>query len=100
VLLIYANRKEADITFRTELESMQSDGFPVLRTVHVLTEPSAAWKGPTGQVNVDSLRLHCGGLSEKTFFICCPPVMTSELIRALRRAGVAPFRIHADYFGL
>jgi predicted ferric reductase len=100
VLLIYASRTEADIIFRSELESMQSGPFPVLRTVHVLTEPSAAWNGPTGRVDVESLRLLCGGFSGKTFFICCPPTMATGLIRALRRAGIAPWRIHADYFGL
>jgi predicted ferric reductase len=100
VLLVYANRGAADIVFRSELESIQSGGFPTLRTVHVLSQPPADWDGPTGRLDTESLRRLCGGFSGKTFFICCPPGMASGLIRGLKVAGVSPWRIHADYFGL
>jgi predicted ferric reductase len=100
VLLVYANRGVADIVFRSELESIQSGGFPILKTVHVLSQPPADWDGPSGRLDIESLRALCGSFSGKTFFICCPPVMASELIRGLKRAGVGPERIQADYFGL
>jgi predicted ferric reductase len=100
VLLVYANRGEADIVFRRELESIQSGGFPALATIHVLSQPPAEWDGPTGRLDTASLESLCGGFSGKTFFICCPPDMASGLIRGLKRAGVGPERIHADYFGL
>jgi ferredoxin-NADP reductase len=100
VLLVYANRGEADIVFRGELDSIQAGGFPALRTVHVLSQPPAAWDGPAGRLDAESLRSLCGGFSGKTFFICCPPAMAAGLIRGLRGAGVGPGRIHADYFGL
>jgi predicted ferric reductase len=100
VLLVYANRGAADIVFRSELESIRSGGFPALQTVHVLSQPPAGWDGPTGRLDTESLRLLCGGFSGKTFFICCPPIMASALIRGLKGAGVSPERIHADCFGL
>jgi predicted ferric reductase len=100
VLLVYANRGAADIVFRGELESIQSGGFPALKTIHVLSQPPAGWDGPTGRLDAESLRSLCGGFPGKTFFICCPPVMTSGLIRGLTGAGVAPERIHTDHFGL
>jgi predicted ferric reductase len=100
VLLIYASRQAADIVFRTELASIQADGFPALKTVHVLSQPPADWDEPTGRLDTESLRSLCGGFAGKTFFLCCPPLMTSELIRGLRGAGVGLERIHADYFGL
>jgi predicted ferric reductase len=100
VLLIYANRSLADVVFRSELESMESGGFPLLKTIHVLSRPAGDWAGPVGRLDVKSLGLLCGGFSGKTFFICCPPVMASGLIHGLRNAGVGPERIHADYFGL
>jgi ferredoxin-NADP reductase len=100
VLLVYANRGAADIVFRRELESMESGGFPVLKTIHVLSRPSADWVGRTGRLDAASLGSLCGGVSGKAFFICCPPIMASGLIRGLRNAGVGPGRIHADYFGL
>jgi predicted ferric reductase len=100
VLLVYANRRAVDIVFRNELEQLESGGFPALSTVHILSRPPDDWVGRTGRLDLESLRSLCGGFSGKVFFICCPPIMTSGLIRGLRTAGVGPERIQADYFGL
>jgi predicted ferric reductase len=100
VLLVYANRGAADIVFRSELEAIESSGFPALKTILILSRPPDDWSGRTGRLDTASLRSLCGGFAGKAFFICCPPVITSELIRGLRKAGVGPERIHADYFGL
>jgi predicted ferric reductase len=100
VLLIYANRGVDDIVFSRELESIESAGSPALKTIHILSRPPADWVGRTGRLDTASLLSLCGGFSGKVFFICCPPAMASGLIRGLRKAGVAPGRIHADYFGL
>jgi predicted ferric reductase len=99
VLLVYANRSAADIVFKTELGQIEAAGFPALTTIHVLSQPPADWGGRTGRLDTESLRELCGGFSGKVFFICCPPVMTSGLIRGLRKAGVRPGSILADYFG-
>jgi ferredoxin-NADP reductase len=100
VLLVYANRGAADIVFRSELGSIQSGGCPSLRTIHVLSQPPADWDGPVGRLDTELLRSLCAGFSGKTFFLCCPPLMTAGLIRGLRGAGVGPHRIHADHFVL
>jgi predicted ferric reductase len=100
VLLVYANRSAADIVFRSELELIESGGFPTLKTIDVLSRPPGDWVGPTDRLDLASLKSLCGGLSGKTFFLCCPPMMAEGLIRGLAEAGVGPERIHADYFGL
>jgi predicted ferric reductase len=100
VLLIYASRGVDDIVFRRELELIESASAPALKTIHILSRPRADWVGRTGRLDTATLLSLCGGFSGKVFFICCPPVMASGLIRGLRKAGVAPGRIHADYFGL
>jgi ferredoxin-NADP reductase len=41
VLLVYANRGTADIVFRSELDLIESGGFPALKTIHVLSRPPA-----------------------------------------------------------
>jgi predicted ferric reductase len=99
VLLIYANRRVADIVFRRELASIESSGFPALKTIHILSQPPADWVGPVGRLDTAYLRSLCEGFADKTFYICCPPLMASGLIRGLGKAGVAPERIQADYFG-
>jgi predicted ferric reductase len=100
VVLVYANRGPADIVFRSELDLIESGGFPALRTIHVLSRPPADWVGHTGRLDAARLGSLCGGFSGKAFFVCCPPVMASALIDGLRKAGVGLARIHADYFGL
>ena len=100
VLLFYANRAAADIAFRSELEGIESGGFPALNTTHILSRPPDDWVGPVGRLDTERLGSLCGDLSGKAFFICCPPIMASGLIRGLRDAGISPRRIHADYFGL
>jgi predicted ferric reductase len=100
VLLVYANRRTEDIVFRDELEQIESDVFPVLKIVHILSQPPDDWIGQIGRLDTASLRSLCGGFAGKAFFICCPPSMASGLIRGLRNAGVGPKRIHADYFGM
>jgi ferredoxin-NADP reductase len=97
VLLVYANRQAHDIVFRTELEQIESSGFPRLKTVHILSQPHADWVGRIGRLDVGFLRSVCGGFSGKTFFICCPPLLADELIRGLADAGIGPERIHTDY---
>jgi len=99
VLLIYANRSVADIVFRRELESIESSSFPALKTVHILAQPPADWVDRRGRLDTEHLRSLCGSFSDKVFYICCPTLMMAGLIRGLRKAGVDPERIHADYFG-
>jgi predicted ferric reductase len=98
VLLLYANRTASDIVFRNELEQIEAGGFPCLKTIHILSRPSDDWAGPCGRLDPAALRSFCGSLSGKAFFICCPPKMTSGLIRGLVVAGVSPNRIHTDHF--
>jgi ferredoxin-NADP reductase len=100
VLLVYANRGASDIVFRSELEQIESSGFPALKTIHILSRPPGDWVGRTGRLDTASLGSLCGGFAGKAFFICCPPIMASGLIRGLKNAGVGPERIHTDYFGL
>jgi hypothetical protein len=90
----------ADIAFRSELELIESGGFPALKTTHILSQPPNDWVGPISRLDTECLRSLCGGFSGKAFFICCPPEMASGLICGLRNSGVGSGRIHADYFGL
>jgi predicted ferric reductase len=100
VLLVYANRTSADVVFQSELESMEAGGFPTLKTIYLLSEPTPDWLGYCGRLDSPSLEDFCGGFSGKTFFLCCRPTMTAGLIRGLKKAGVGLELIHTDYFGL
>jgi len=100
VLLAYASRSAADLLFTDELKAMQVGGNPLLEVVHVLADAPPAWAGETGKLDADRLVRLCGGVEGKAFYLCCPPPMIAALMRGLRRMGVSPRRIHADYFSL
>ena len=98
VQLVYACRGVADVMFTSELEAMQADGHPALRVIYVLEDAPSAWPGETGRLDADRIAKLCEEIERKTFYLCCPPLMMRALIRGLRRMGVRPDRIHADYF--
>ena len=100
VLLAYASRSAADVLFANELEAMVAGPCPALKVVHVLANASSSWVGETGKLDADRLLGLCGGIEGRAFYLCCPPPMAASLIRGLRRKGVSPRRIHADYFSL
>lgn len=100
VTLVYACRGLDDILFESELGAMESDEFPILKVMYVLSQPPQSWAGETGRVDVERLEKWCGGLADKAFYLCCPAQMNVDLIRGLRRRRVSPRRIHCDYFSL
>jgi predicted ferric reductase len=101
VLLLYANKTEADIVFREELARMELGSKPDLRVVHVLSRPGEAWQGETGHLDQEKLARLCGDrLAASTFFLCCPPAMIESLVPILRNLGVPDSRISYEYFSL
>jgi NAD(P)H-flavin reductase len=72
-----------------------------LTIVPVLDDaPDASWVGEVGRLDAARLVRICGGAEGKAFYMCCPPGMMTSLNRGLKRLGVSPRRIHADYFSL
>lgn len=100
VLLVYACRQAADLLFTPELEAMAIARRPQLKIVPVLSRPLGSWSGETGLLDADRLVRLCGSIERKAFYLCGPPPMMAGLILGLRRLGVSPRRIHADYFSL
>lgn len=100
VTLVYAAHGIDDILFASELSALEAGWWPVLKVIYVLSKPPSWWAGEIGRINANRLDAWCAGLDDKAFYLCCPPKMTTELIRGLRRMGVSPRRIHCDYFSL
>jgi predicted ferric reductase len=98
--LIYASRELDDFIFTPELIAMEQGQYPALKVIYVVSQPPPWWSGETGRVDARRLEQWCGGLEDKSFYLCCPSRMTAELIRGLRHLRVNPGRIHCDYFSL
>jgi predicted ferric reductase len=100
VILIYASRQLDHILFTLELMAMESGEYPRLKVIYLLSEPPLWWCGETGRFDAARLDEWCGGLEGKAFYICCPPQMNTDVVRALRRCRVSRRYIHCDYFSL
>ena len=98
VLLIWGNKTEQDIAFRSELEKMAAER-PSLRVVHVLSN-QPGWPGEKGYLDAEILRKYLEGFENPQVFVCGPPVMMTKVIRALRQIGVPRKRIHFERFAL
>ncbi len=101
VLLLWANKTEADIVFKEELANLEAGARPELRVVHILSQPGATWPREQGRLDRGTLQRLAGDrLASSIFFLCCPPPMTKSLLRVLKGLGVPEERISLEYFSL
>lgn len=101
VLLLYANRSEKDIVFRSELAEMAAEGAPRLDVVHIISDPDPGWQGEAGRLDQAKLaRLVGTEIKGKTFYVCAPPKMTESVIKGLRFVGAPYSRIRTERFSL
>jgi predicted ferric reductase len=99
VVLFYGNQKEDQIVFRDELSNIESEGYPSLKVVHVISSPEKEWTGETGYVDREKIRKHCGdNLQGKAFYLCGPAGMLEAVASALKGMGVADRQIRTEIF--
>ncbi|KAK5716161.1 hypothetical protein LTR15_009987 [Elasticomyces elasticus] len=89
VCVVDANKSEADILLREELEYFVQESKGRLKVAHVLSHPSESWQGLKGHVNADVLRSNLFPPAEGTAcFLCGPPAMIQKAaLPALRDWG-------------
>jgi predicted ferric reductase len=101
VMLLYANRTEADIAFRSEIDAIKAQAHPRLQVVHVLSHPAPDWQGETGLIDLPRIERFCGSdLAAHGFYLCMPPPAMRGIAASLRGAAVPPKRIHFEKFNL
>jgi predicted ferric reductase len=94
-VLIYANKTEQDIIFRT-----QFDNLPVnFKVVYVLSKPGQNWQGFGGHINTEIIKNSAGGLLDSAdVYLCGPPMMMQSVVNALESLGVDKRKIHYERF--
>jgi predicted ferric reductase len=99
LLLVYANKREASIIFRDELEALTARLS--LRLVHVLDQPAAGWPGERGLISQALLDKSLpGNRHELEYFLCGPKPMTQCVEQALHALRVPLRRVHSELFDL
>jgi len=98
VILLWGNKTEKDIAFRSELEQMGA-ALPSLKVIHVLSN-QAGWPGEKGYVGTEMLHKYLDGFDKPQVFVCGPPVMMTKVVRVLEKIGIPKARIHYERFAL
>jgi glycine betaine catabolism B len=96
VKMLYANKTEADIVYKDELEQMQQQDRNIW-IGHVLTrEPD--WKGLKGHVNAQMIKEQIPDYLDRVFYICGPPGMNAALSKELKALGMPDDKIKLEDF--
>lgn len=98
IAVLDANKSEADILLKDELEKLQKEHSEQFKVEHVLSHPSEDWKGKKGHVNADVIK-EVGYAPGKgsVVLLCGPPAMIQKAaLPALREWG---FVEEKDCFG-
>ncbi|KAL7765955.1 hypothetical protein ACKLNR_003871 [Fusarium oxysporum f. sp. zingiberi] len=89
VRVVDANKTEADILLKEELEDFETKAHGQLKVTYVLSHADDSWKGKTGHVNEDIIKESLFEPSEKSaVFLCGPPAMIQKAaLPALKNWG-------------
>jgi cytochrome-b5 reductase len=89
LVLLFANKTEADIIFREEWDQGVRE-HPNFHCYHVLEQPPPGWTMGVGRITADLLREHLPPpASDTVVFLCGPPPMAEALEETLRTLGYA-----------
>jgi cytochrome-b5 reductase len=87
LVLVFANKTEADIIFREEWDRDVRE-YPNFRCYHVLEQPPPGWSQGTGRITEDILRRQLPPPDPETkIFLCGPPPMVDILEATLKGLG-------------
>lgn len=101
LVLIYANKTWEGVTFREELESLQSRLN--LKVTHVLEQPPENWKGDKGFVTAETIKRNLPDSfkpNELVIFICGPLPMMNAIEKILPTIGISIGDFHSERFDL
>lgn len=99
VRLVYSNRSEEEIAYRSELEDLvgQNSRFEVVHTLTRLAEGSS-WAGRRGRIDPVLLTRVSRGLEKPTYYICGTLGLVQEAYRMLLQLGVDADRVKYEVF--
>lgn len=99
ITLLYGNRTEDDIAYRSQLESLIG-AMPDSKIIHILSDsrPEAGWHGLTGFITKEVLEKETPLSQNPTFFLCGPPVFVQLMKDILKELAVTPEKIKSELY--
>jgi ferredoxin-NADP reductase len=101
VTLVYGNRGEADILFRSAIDELARAHAARFTVRHVLEHASPEWSGGRGRLDEGAVRAELDALAvanDADFFLCGPEPMMLAARAALIVRGASPDRIAEERF--
>ncbi|CNK69446.1 HCP oxidoreductase [Yersinia frederiksenii] len=96
-LLLYGSKDWESITFREELDALQSRLN--LQVVHVLSNPSSDWTGEKGFIDAEIFKRYLPPpYASHEYFICGPNIMMDAIEKALAEIGVPMSKYHSERY--
>lgn len=97
VILLYGNKDWDSISFREELDALQTRLD--LTVVHVLSHAGDDWHGERGYINGDVLQRHLPApYAAHEYFICGAPPMMDAIEKSLEAIGVPMSKYHSERY--
>ena len=102
-LLVYANRDEDNVIFKSELDSLLNEHAQRFSIIYSLDKPKTDWQGRTGfitQETVSEITRSMLGLNYPTahYYTCGPGAMMDIVVESLKAIGIRDDNIHTEYF--
>ena len=98
IRLVYSNRTEEEIVYRTELEDLARRN-PRFSVLHTLTgKVPKGWEGSVGRIGIQLLQDAARGLDRPVYYVCGKTTMVAEMIRLLSESGVPESDVLVEVF--
>ena len=102
ITLVYANRDEDSVIFKTEIEKIAADNADRVKVLNVYDAPktqvSDLQKGLLSVDRVKAIVENYGGVNADEYFICGPGPMMENIKQALEGLQINKDKIHIEYF--
>ena len=98
VHLFQGSRTLDEVIFHDELDYL-SRRFDNIRYVPVIENPPGGYEGKTGLITGELLAEKCGGLVDKTFYVCGPQAMYAFCEGELGKLGVPRRKVRREAHG-
>jgi len=98
IRLVYSNRSEEEIVYRTDLEELARRN-PRFSVLHTLTgSVPKGWEGSVGRIGPKLLQDAARGLARPVYYVCGKTSMVAEMLRLLSESGVPESDVLVEVF--
>jgi ferredoxin-NADP reductase len=87
LVMFYGSMTEDGIVYKDELEGFQQT-VAGLRIVHVITNPTEAWRGHSGFITADTVRAELPDPAPWKYYVVGPPPMIKAMDAVLTKLGI------------